>query len=131
MKFRGMGSQGKSPDAVSLPSSLTLLRFAGDANDDFIVELTPQTRGGKDKRKARERVRTLRSHFRLKHALTGCYLFSHKVKLPEWGFEQQEVRSLAKFWYLGLTIRVTGDLQQEPDVGQFIVVCRDQYASAT
>jgi dolichyl-phosphate-mannose-protein mannosyltransferase len=27
----------------------------------------------------------------LRHALTGCYLFSHKVKLPEWGFEQQEV----------------------------------------
>lgn len=24
--------------------------------------------------------------------MTGCYLFSHKVKLPEWGFEQQEVR---------------------------------------
>ena len=23
--------------------------------------------------------------------MTGCYLFSHKVKLPEWGFEQQEV----------------------------------------
>lgn len=23
--------------------------------------------------------------------MTGCYLFSHKVKLPDWGFEQQEV----------------------------------------
>lgn len=23
--------------------------------------------------------------------MSGCYLFSHKVKLPEWGFEQQEV----------------------------------------
>lgn len=66
-------------------------RFAGDANDDFILELTPSTRGGKDKRKARHQLRTLRSHFRLKHALTGCYLFSHKVKLPDWGFEQQEV----------------------------------------
>jgi dolichyl-phosphate-mannose-protein mannosyltransferase len=66
-------------------------RFAGDANDDFIVEITPETRGGKDKRKARERIRTLRSHFRLRHVMTGCYLFSHKVKLPEWGFEQQEV----------------------------------------
>jgi len=23
--------------------------------------------------------------------MTGCVLFSHKVKLPDWGFEQQEV----------------------------------------
>jgi dolichyl-phosphate-mannose--protein O-mannosyl transferase len=100
-----MGSQGKSPNAVILPSSLTLLSFAGDANDDFIVELTPQTRGGKDKRKARERMRTLRSHFRLKHALTGCYLFSHKVKLPEWGFEQQEVRDFLYVLMVGMLTR--------------------------
>lgn len=64
--------------------------FAGDANDDFIVELVPQTRGKRD-RAARHRLRTLRSQFRLRHVMTGCYLFSHKVKLPEWGFEQQEV----------------------------------------
>ena len=37
------------------------------------------------------RVRTLRTHFRLRHQLQGCYLFSHKVKLPDWAFEQQEV----------------------------------------
>ena len=66
-------------------------RFMGDANDDFVVEIAPQTRGGHDKTLARKRLRTLRSHFRLRHAMTGCYLFSHKVKLPEWGFEQQEV----------------------------------------
>lgn len=65
--------------------------FAGDANDDFFVEISPHTRGGRDKRLARKRLRTLRSHFRLRHVMTGCYLFSHKVKLPEWGFEQQEV----------------------------------------
>ncbi|KAK8858417.1 hypothetical protein IAR55_002644 [Kwoniella newhampshirensis] len=64
--------------------------FAGDANDDFIVEIAHQTRGKRD-RQARHRLKTLRSQFRLRHALTGCYLFSHKVKLPEWGFEQQEV----------------------------------------
>lgn len=80
-----------TPLAPACSRSLRSLRFAGDANDDFILELTPSTRGGKDKRKARHQLRTLRSHFRLKHALTGCYLFSHKVKLPEWGFEQQEV----------------------------------------
>lgn len=95
MKCLAMGSLGKqflfgiqcrsggSPGFVGS-------RFAGDANDDFIVEITSETRGGKDKRKARERIRTLRSHFRLRHVMTGCYLFSHKVKLPEWGFEQQE-----------------------------------------
>ncbi|ORY27894.1 Dolichyl-phosphate-mannose-protein mannosyltransferase-domain-containing protein [Naematelia encephala] len=64
--------------------------FGGDANDDFIVEIAPKTRGARD-RQARHRLRTLRSEFRLRHALSGCYLFSHKVKLPEWGYEQQEV----------------------------------------
>ncbi|WVR06164.1 hypothetical protein IAU60_003194 [Kwoniella sp. DSM 27419] len=64
--------------------------FAGDANDDFIVEIAHQTRGRRD-RSARHRLKALKSQFRLRHALTGCYLFSHKVKLPDWGFEQQEV----------------------------------------
>ncbi|EKC98887.1 hypothetical protein A1Q2_06858 [Trichosporon asahii var. asahii CBS 8904] len=63
--------------------------FAGDANDDFVLEIVPETRG-KDKL-AKHQLRTLRSVFRLRHAMTGCYLFSHKVKLPDWGFEQQEV----------------------------------------
>jgi dolichyl-phosphate-mannose-protein mannosyltransferase len=47
--------------------------FEGDANDFFRVEIVIQTK------------------FRLVHLMTGCVLFSHKVKLPEWGFEQQEV----------------------------------------
>ncbi|KAF5387460.1 hypothetical protein D9757_007809 [Collybiopsis confluens] len=65
--------------------------FAGDANDDWIVEIDEKaSRQGKDK-EAVKRLRTLRTKFRLRHPLTGCYLFSHKVKLPEWGFEQQEV----------------------------------------
>ncbi|KAG0702486.1 MIR motif-containing protein [Suillus ampliporus] len=37
------------------------------------------------------RLRMLRMHFKLRHLNTGYYLFSHKVKLPEWGFNQQEV----------------------------------------
>jgi dolichyl-phosphate-mannose-protein mannosyltransferase len=65
-------------------------RFAGDANDDFVVEIDKATRGKRD-RNARHRLKALRTQFRLRHAMTGCYLFSHKVKLPEWGFEQQEV----------------------------------------
>ncbi|SCV70352.1 BQ2448_1746 [Microbotryum intermedium] len=66
--------------------------FEGDANDHFSIEIdqmeTDTKHGG---RNAKKRVQTLRTRFRLRHLLTGCYLFSHKVKLPEWGFEQQEV----------------------------------------
>ncbi|KAJ7196882.1 glycosyltransferase family 39 protein [Mycena haematopus] len=62
--------------------------FEGDANDDWWVEIV---HGDKRDSESSKRLRTLRSKFRLRHALTGCYLFSHKVKLPEWGFEQQEV----------------------------------------
>ncbi|KAJ7476966.1 glycosyltransferase family 39 protein [Mycena galericulata] len=62
--------------------------FEGDANDDWWVEIV---KGDKRDRESGKRLRTLRTTFRLRHALTGCYLFSHKTKLPEWGFEQQEV----------------------------------------
>lgn len=62
--------------------------FAGDMNDDWIVEIKE---GDKRDKESTKRVRTLRTKFRLRHALTGCYLFSHKVKLPEWAYEQQEV----------------------------------------
>ncbi|THU78165.1 PMT-domain-containing protein [Dendrothele bispora CBS 962.96] len=64
--------------------------FAGDANDDWIVEIDKDYTDSGD-RKAKERLRTLKTKFKLRHALTGCYLFSHKVKLPEWAYEQQEV----------------------------------------
>lgn len=62
--------------------------FPGDANDLFRVEiakkqsLTPASK---------ERLRTIQTKFRLVHIMTGCVLFSHKVKLPEWASEQQEV----------------------------------------
>lgn len=62
--------------------------FSGDANDDWFVEID---HGDKRDKESGKRLRTLRTIFRLRHALTGCYLFSHKVKLPEWGFGQQEV----------------------------------------
>lgn len=62
--------------------------YDGDANDDWIVELDD---GDIRDSESYKRLRTLRTKFRLKHPLTGCYLFSHKVKLPDWGFEQQEV----------------------------------------
>ncbi|KAI0027371.1 Dolichyl-phosphate-mannose-protein mannosyltransferase-domain-containing protein [Vararia minispora EC-137] len=63
-------------------SAYGMADFEGDMNDDWIVEIDGS---------AARRLRTLRTAFRLKHALTGCYLFSHKVKLPAWGFDQQEV----------------------------------------
>ncbi|KZT20598.1 glycosyltransferase family 39 protein [Neolentinus lepideus HHB14362 ss-1] len=69
-------------------SAYGMPHFVGDANDDWIVEIE---KGDKRDKESGKRLRTLRTHFKLRHALTGCYLFSHKVKLPEWGYEQQEV----------------------------------------
>lgn len=62
--------------------------FEGDANDVFRVEIIPQMSDGEE---AKKRVRTIQTKFKLVHTMTGCVLFSHKVKLPDWGFEQQEV----------------------------------------
>ncbi|KAG6861432.1 hypothetical protein C0995_000272 [Termitomyces sp. Mi166 len=69
-------------------SAYGLPGFAGDANDDWYVEIE---HGDRRDSESTKRLRTLRTVFRLRHTLTGCYLFSHKVKLPDWGFEQQEV----------------------------------------
>jgi dolichyl-phosphate-mannose-protein mannosyltransferase len=64
--------------------------FDGDANDHFQIEIDQvESHGGGSL--AKKQLQTLRTRFRLRHVLTGCYLFSHKVKLPDWGFEQQEV----------------------------------------
>ncbi|KAE8342911.1 hypothetical protein BDV24DRAFT_39575 [Aspergillus arachidicola] len=62
--------------------------FAGDANDMFRVEIVKSMSEGED---AKKRLRTIQSKFKLVHVMTGCVLFSHKVKLPDWGWEQQEV----------------------------------------
>ncbi|RMY93100.1 hypothetical protein D0864_05775 [Hortaea werneckii] len=62
--------------------------FEGDANDLFRVEIVKHLSDGTE---AKSRVRTIESKFKLVHLMTGCTLFSHKVKLPDWGFDQQEV----------------------------------------
>lgn len=62
--------------------------FEGDANDMFRVEIVKDMSDGTI---AKERLRTIETKFKLVHVMTGCVLFSHKVKLPDWGFEQQEV----------------------------------------
>ncbi|KAI5867678.1 glycosyltransferase family 39 protein [Durotheca rogersii] len=62
--------------------------FGGDANDLFRVEIVKKQSLGSV---AKERLRTIQTKFRLVHIMTGCVLFSHKVKLPDWASEQQEV----------------------------------------
>ncbi len=62
--------------------------FEGDANDLFRVEIVKSMSDGE---LAKTHVRTIETKFKLVHIMTGCSLFSHKVKLPDWGFEQQEV----------------------------------------
>ncbi|KAL1890395.1 Dolichyl-phosphate-mannose--protein mannosyltransferase 1 [Ceratocystis pirilliformis] len=62
--------------------------FEGDANDLFRVEIVSSKSKGE---LAKQRVRTIETKFRLVHIMSGCALFSHKVKLPEWASEQQEV----------------------------------------
>ncbi|KAI9754020.1 MAG: hypothetical protein M4579_004896 [Chaenotheca gracillima] len=62
--------------------------FEGDANDLFRVEIVKSMSDGTE---AKKRLRTIETKFKLIHVMTGCSLFSHKVKLPDWGFEQQEI----------------------------------------
>lgn len=65
--------------------------FAGDANDDWIVEVVKH----KTPLEAQTNITAIKTVFRLRHAMTGMYLFSSEVKLPEWGFDQQEVTAAA------------------------------------
>ncbi|KAF9364903.1 hypothetical protein BGX34_012145 [Mortierella sp. NVP85] len=62
--------------------------FPGDENDEWRVEIVDYE--GKDPQ-SKEMLHTLKSKFKLVHTLQKCDLFSHKVKLPKWAFEQQEV----------------------------------------
>lgn len=62
--------------------------FEGDANDMFKIEIVKSLSDGE---MAKKRLRTIQTKFKLVHIMTGCVLFSHQVKLPDWGFEQQEV----------------------------------------
>ncbi|KAK6454316.1 dolichyl-phosphate-D-mannose:protein O-D-mannosyltransferase [Scheffersomyces xylosifermentans] len=77
--------------------------FGGDANDDWVVEIVDYKT---PKGEAQENVIALTSIIRFKHAMTGHYLFSSEVKLPEWGFGQQEVtaassgRRALTMWYI-------------------------------
>ncbi|KAJ3130402.1 hypothetical protein HK098_002631, partial [Nowakowskiella sp. JEL0407] len=58
--------------------------FLGDTNDHWRIEIP--NHDPKD-----PFVNAMQTKFRLIHQNTGCKLFSHNVKLPEWGSGQQEV----------------------------------------
>lgn len=81
--------------------------FEGDANDYWRVEIIDHDK--KDPQ-SKDRLRTLHSKFRLIHAMEGCALFSHDVKLPEWGWGQQEVTCIKNgkipktIWYIESTM---------------------------
>lgn len=65
--------------------------FPGDANDEWIVEIVSRQSDTSFDRESGTRLKALRTKFRLRHPLQNCYLFSHRVKLPHWAFDQQEV----------------------------------------
>lgn len=64
-------------------------RFGGDYNDHWVIEIYKQPREVRTADK--KRPITLRTIFRLRHAMLHCYLYSHDVRLPNWAFDQQEV----------------------------------------
>lgn len=70
----------------------------GDANDHWVIEVvdsaTTKTRG-----LVKKDVKAIRTLFRLRHEITGCYLMSKNFKLPKWGFAQQEVSCSKKGRY--------------------------------
>lgn len=84
--------------------------FGGDANDLFRVEIVESMSDGNE---AKKRLRTIQTKFRLIHIMTGCALFSHKVKLPPWGWDQQEVTCARQgtlpnsVWYIEQNIHPT------------------------
>ncbi|KAI9019294.1 Dolichyl-phosphate-mannose-protein mannosyltransferase-domain-containing protein [Phycomyces nitens] len=60
--------------------------YDGDSNDHWMVEIEDGPT-----EEAEERLQARQTRFRLVHVIQNCALFSHNVKLPDWGFGQQEV----------------------------------------
>ncbi|PLW21106.1 hypothetical protein PCANC_05481 [Puccinia coronata f. sp. avenae] len=87
-------------------SGYGFLNYPGDANDEWIIEIVSKESDVKTDPISAQRVRALRTKFRLRHSLQYCYLFSHKVRLPDWGFGQQEVTCnrnptlASSLWYI-------------------------------
>ncbi|RKP37591.1 glycosyltransferase family 39 protein [Dimargaris cristalligena] len=62
--------------------------FAGDANDEWRVEILDSTNSDST---TKDRLMAIQTKFRLIHTQLGCALFSNEKKLPSWGFNQTEV----------------------------------------
>ncbi|KAJ3116083.1 hypothetical protein HDU96_010458 [Phlyctochytrium bullatum] len=60
--------------------------YPGDTNDHWRLEVVDDKSKNKN-----STLQAIHTRFRLIHVNTWCQLFSHSVKLPEWGFGQQEV----------------------------------------
>lgn len=93
--------------------------FDGDVNDTWIIEIDKQATTDPE---AKQRVIALKTIFKLKHFASGCYLFSHEVNLPAWGFNQQEVTcaTQGKFhltqWYVEDNENMNLDESKSPRV---------------
>lgn len=76
--------------------------FEGDGNDDWIIEIDKD----KSVEGAKEAVKAINTKFRLRHAMTGCHLFSHDTRLPASSYNQQEVTCATQgiedltLWYI-------------------------------
>ncbi|KAL0089723.1 glycosyltransferase family 39 protein [Phycomyces blakesleeanus] len=58
----------------------------GDNQDNWVVEIVDDMI-----HKDLDRIRSLTTRMRLRHAQLGCYLAANNVILPQWGFKQVEV----------------------------------------
>ncbi|WFD31778.1 dolichyl-phosphate-mannose--protein mannosyltransferase [Malassezia sp. CBS 17886] len=63
--------------------------FGGDFNDNWRIQIHAQD--ADVRARDSERVHAIRTVFRLQHQNLGCFLYSHTVSLPDWGYGQQEV----------------------------------------
>jgi dolichyl-phosphate-mannose-protein mannosyltransferase len=62
--------------------------YPGDLNDIWKLEIVTDLSEPGD---SQIKWQTIKSVVRLRHMVSGCYLFVHRRKLPSWGFEQYEV----------------------------------------
>lgn len=84
--------------------------YPGDLNDLWVIEVfDPASEQGD----SLNQWQAISSVIRLKHLLSGCYLFSHRTHLPKWGYYQHEVTCAAlgnveaSLWYAETNIHPT------------------------
>ncbi|CAL9736835.1 dolichyl-phosphate-mannose--protein mannosyltransferase 1 [Monosporozyma servazzii] len=76
--------------------------FGGDANDDWVVEIDKD----KSEKDAQDSIKAIDTKFRIRHFMSGCYLFSHETQLPATSYKQQEVTCASQgikdltLWYI-------------------------------